>query len=83
MARRSTGSVVSPPGDGHRHRPVVLCYAAPEDPNHHDRQQREERLEQRTVDFPIGALADVGADDEGKDLADCEEQSGGSEVYYL
>lgn len=73
-------SVVCSGTDGHG--PVIFGYAAPENPDHDDREEREEGFEQRTVDFAVRCLAKMSADDKVEDLSNDEEQGSRTEVYY-
>jgi len=63
-----------------RHGPVVFCDARPEDPDHDDGQHGEESREESAVDGTVRAVADVHADNVLEDLADGEEESGGTKV---
>lgn len=73
--------VCARPADG-RHWPVVLGDARPEDPDCHDGQEGEERLEEAAVDLAVGAVADVDAGDVLEDLADGEEEGCTDEVHW-
>jgi len=65
------------------HWPVVLGDAGPEDPDHDDGEQGEKGGEETAVDGTVRAVADVHADHVLEDLADGEEETGGSEVHYV
>jgi len=65
---------------GGGHGPVVLGDARPEDPDHDDGEEGEERFEEAAVDLPSRACADVWADDVLEDLADGKEEHGAGEV---
>jgi len=49
--------------------PIIFGDAVPEDPDHDDSQQCENRLEQTAVDFARRTITDVHADDILEDLA--------------
>jgi hypothetical protein len=65
---------------GSRHGPVVFRNARPEDPDHDDGQQGKEGREESAVDGAVRAVADVHANNVLEDLADGEEDSGGTKV---
>lgn len=65
---------------GSRHGPVVFCDARPEDPDHDDGQKGKESREKSAVDRTVRAVADVHANNVLEDLADREEDSGGTKV---
>ena len=79
----ATSSIIRARASNCRHRPVILGDTRPEDPDHYYRKQREERLEQATVDFARGAGADVDADNILEDLSNSEEQSCAKEINYM
>lgn len=66
---------------GRGRRPVILCNTRPKDKDHDDGEEGEERLKEASVDLAVGAVADVDADNELKDLGDGKEDGGGYEVY--
>ena len=55
------------------HWPIILGNARPEEPYEDDRDKCEKGLEERAIDFTVGAVADVDWDDILEDLADGEE----------
>lgn len=65
----------------HRHWPVIFCDTAPEDPNHDDRQERKQCLEQSAIDFSVCRLAKMGADNVVEYLADCKQETRDDQVY--
>ena len=68
----SRSSIISARASNSWHRPVVLGDARPEDPDHHDRKEREKGLEETTIDLARGASADVDADNVLEDLSNGE-----------
>lgn len=64
----------------HGEGPVILGDAAPEDPEHTDREQRKERFKQGAINSPICALANMGTDHVLEDLADGEQQTSGGQI---
>lgn len=61
-------------------RPIVLGNAGPEDPDHHDGQEGEERFKKGAVDFALGPGTDVLTDHVLEYLADSEQKGGSEEV---
>lgn len=67
----------------HRDWPVVFRDAGPECPYRDDRQEREQCLEQATVDLAICSSADMYADHVLEDLANGKEKDCSEEVGYI
>ncbi len=64
----------------HWHRPVILCNARPEDPEHDNGKKGKEGFEEGAIDPVVGTLTDVDADHVLEYLADGEEKGGSEEV---
>lgn len=67
-------------GGGGHNRPVILGDTAPENPNHDNGEKREQCFEQSTVDFAVGCLAEMGADDKVEDLSNGEQKTSSAEI---
>lgn len=79
-ASRCEGCLAVSSANGHW--PVVFGNAAPEDPYHDHGTKVEEGFKEGTVDFTIGGVAEVRADDELENLAQGKQKGGDREVYF-
>lgn len=66
----------------HRHWPIVLGDAGPEDPYSDDREEGEQGFEHRSIDFAVSSITDMDTDHVVEDLSNGEQESCRKQVNH-